>query len=307
MSKSRLQTNLEYAIARGFLSILGTLPRSASVALGRWLGYLAYLLPTRLGRTGMRNLEIAFPDLPVPQKKRLLRGCFDNLGRLLGEVSQFPRLTREQLRRMIEYDQEGLAHLRAAEAEHRGVIFLTGHLGVWEVLSFGWSALEYPISFLVRPIDNPRIEEMIEGLRTRFGNVAIDKKAAARRAIRVLREGGTLGILSDLNTQEREGVFVPFFGKLACTNAGIATLALKTNAVVIPTCAVWDPKRGKYFFHGDPPVELIRTGDHEKDLEVNTARFAAAMEHMIRLYPEQWMWIHRRWKTRPPGEPSVYD
>jgi KDO2-lipid IV(A) lauroyltransferase len=254
----------------------------------------------------MRNLEIAFPDSPEQEKKRLLRGCFDNLGRLLGEVSQFPRLTRERLGQMIEYDQVGLAHLRTAEAEHRGVIFLTGHLGVWEILSFGWSALEYPISFLVRPIDNPRIEEMIEGLRTRFGNIAIDKKAAARRAFKVLREGGTLGILSDLNTQEREGVFVPFFGKLACTNAGIATLALKTNAVVIPTCAVWDPKRSKYFFHGDPPIELIRTGDHEKDLEVNTARFAAAMEHMIRLYPDQWMWIHRRWKTRPPGEPSVY-
>jgi len=306
MSKSRLQTNLEYAIARAFLSILGILPRAFAVGVGRFLGYLVYLLPTRLGRTGMRNLEIAFPELPLREKKRLLRGCFDNLGRLLGEVSQFPRLTRERLRQMIEYDQVGLAHLRQAEAEHRGVIFLTGHLGVWEVLSFGWSALEYPISFLVRPIDNPRIEEMIEGLRTRFGNIAIDKKAAARRALRVLRDGGTLGILSDLNTQEREGVFVPFFGKLACTNAGIATLALKTNAVVIPTVAVWDRKRGKYFFHGDPPVELVRTGDHEKDLEVNTARFAAAMEHMIRLYPEQWMWIHRRWKTRPPGEPSVY-
>lgn len=306
MSKSSLQTNLEYGIARTFLSILGVLPRWLAVAVGRALGYLAYLVPTRLGQTGMRNLEIAFPEMPVRGRRRLLRGCFDNLGRLLGEVSQFPRLTRDRLRQMIDYDPEGLAHLRSAEADKRGVIFLTGHLGVWEILSFGWSALEYPISFLVRPIDNPRIEEMVEELRTRFGNIAIDKKAAARRALRVLREGGTLGILSDLNTQEREGVFVPFFGKLACTNAGIATLALKTDAVVIPTCAIWDPKRGKYFFHGDPPVELVRTGDHAKDLELNTARFAAAMEHMIRLYPEQWMWIHRRWKTRPAGEPSVY-
>lgn len=307
MSKSSLQTSLEYFVARLFLSILGVLPRAVAVAVGESLGYAAYLLPTRLGQTGMRNLEIAFPDLPEKEKKRLLRGCFLTLGRVLGEVSQFPRLTRERLRQMIDYDQVGLAHLRMAEAEGRGVIFLTGHLGVWEVLSFGWSALEYPISFLVRPIDNPRIEEMIESLRTRFGNVAIDKKAAARRALKVLREGGTLGILSDLNTQEREGVFVPFFGKLACTNAGIATLALKTDAVVIPTCAVWDKKRGKYFFHGDEPVELVRTGDHQKDLELNTARFAAAMERMIRLYPEQWMWIHRRWKTRPPGEPSLYD
>jgi KDO2-lipid IV(A) lauroyltransferase len=158
----------------------------------------------------------------------------------------------------------------------------------------------------VRPIDNPKIEELIEGVRTRFGNRAIDKKNAARESLRVLREGGTLGILSDLNTQTREGVFVPFFGKLACTTAGIATLALKTDAVVIPTCAIWDKDRQRYFFHGDPPVELIRTGDKEKDVEVNTARFAAAIEGLVRRYPDQWLWIHRRWKTRPPGEAEVY-
>jgi len=121
-----------------------------------------------------------------------------------------------------------------------------------------------------------------------------------------LREGGTLGILSDLNTQPYEGVFVPFFGKLACTTAGIATLALKTDAVVIPTCAVWNRKKKRYFFHGDPPVELVRTGDHAKDIEVNTANFAAAMERMIRLYPDQWLWIHKRWKTRPAGEAEIY-
>ena len=306
MTKSNFQISAEYWVARILLTLYGALPRSLAIGLGRALGRIAYLVPTRLRRTGLRNLEIAFPELSLSERKRLLRGSFDSLGRLLGEFSQFPRLTRERLRQMIECDQVGLAHLRQAEAEHRGVIFLTGHLGSWEILSFGWSALEYPLSFLVRPIDNPRIEELIESRRTRFGNIAIDKKMAARAALRVLREGKTLGILSDLNTQEREGVFVPFFGKLACTNAGIATLALKTNAMVIPTCAVWNTQRGKYFFHGDPPVELVRTGDHDRDVELNTARFAAAMEQMIRLYPDQWMWIHRRWKTRPPGEPEIY-
>jgi len=306
MAKSNLQINLEYAVSRMLLSGLGILPRRLAVAIGRLLGAVVYLLPTRLRRTGERNLNIAFPDLPQKEKKRLLRGCFDNLGRMLGEVSRFPRLTREQLRSMIDYDQVGLAHLREAEKSKRGVIFLTGHLGSWEILSFGWSALEYPINFLVRPMDNPRLEKMIERIRTRFGNRAIDKKNAAREALRVLREGGTLGILSDLNTQTREGVFVPFFGVPACTTAGIATLALKTDAIVIPTVAVWDRKRGKYFFHGDPPIELMRTGDREKDVETNTARFAAAMERLIRLYPDQWLWIHRRWKTRPPGEPEIY-
>ncbi len=307
MAKGKLQLNLEYLLARLILGFLGLLPRPWAICLGRGMGRIAYRLPLKLRRTGERNLEIAFPAMSRQEKQRLLRGCFDSLGRQLAEFSQFPRTSRARLRQIIDYDQVGLAHLREAEQNGRGVIFLTGHLGAWEVLSFGWSALEYPLSFLVRPIDNPRIEEMIEKVRTRFGNIAIDKKSAARQALRLLRQSGTLGILSDLNTQPYEGVFVPFFGRLACTNAGIATLALKTDAVVIPTCAVWDVKRGKYFFHGDPAVELVRTGDHQRDVEINTANFTAAMEHMIRLYPEQWLWIHKRWKTRPPGEPEIYD
>jgi Kdo2-lipid IVA lauroyltransferase/acyltransferase len=302
----KFQTTLEYALARTLISGIGLLPRSASVGLGRFLGRLAYRLPGNLRRTGERNLAIAFPELSEAERQQILHGSFDNLGRLLGEFTQLPRATPESLRELIEYDQVGLSHLREAEKNKRGIIFLTGHLGAWELLSFGWSALEYPISFLVRPIDNDRVEEMVEKIRTRFGNRAIDKKSAARQSLRVLREGGTLGILSDLNSHPHEGVFVPFFGKLACTTAGIATLALKTDAVVIPTCAVWDKTKQRYFFHGDPPVELVRTGDHEKDVELNTARFAEAVERMVRLYPEQWLWIHKRWKTRPPGEPELY-
>jgi len=303
---TKFQIALEYTLAKSMLGSLGLLPRPAAIAVGLGLGRLAYHLPGNLRRTGERNLGIAFPDKSAMERRQLLRGSFASLGRLLGEFSQLPKATPETLREMIEYDQVGLGHLREAEKNKRGVIFLTGHLGVWELLSFGWSALEYPISFLVRPLDNQRIEEMVEAIRTRFGNRAIDKKSAARQSLRVLREGGTLGILSDLNTQPYEGVFVPFFGKLACTTAGIATLALKTDALVIPTCAVWDRKKKRYFFHGDPPVALVRTGDHAKDIEVNTANFAAAIERMVRLYPDQWLWIHKRWKTRPPGEAEIY-
>lgn len=304
--QSRLQTNLEYALARTILFSLGILPRSLAIGTGLAIGRLGYLFAGKLRRTGERNLEIAFPDVAPAERQQLLRGSFASLGRLLGEFSQLPKATPETLRELIEYDEVGLAHLREAERNKRGVIFLTGHLGCWELHSFGWSALEYPLSFLVRPLDNARIEELIGGIRTRFGNRAIDKQSAARQSLRVLREGGTLGILSDLNTQTREGVFVPFFGKLACTTAGIATLALKTDAVVIPTCAIWNKQRKRYFFHGDPPVELVRTGNHEKDIEINTANFAAAVERMVRLYPDQWLWIHKRWKTRPAGEAEIY-
>jgi len=302
----KLQETLEYALTRTLLGVLGALPRAWAVRVGRELGHTAYTFGGGWRRTGTRNLELAFPELGEREREKLLRGCFDSLGRLLGEFSQFPRITPEKLREIVEYDSVGLAHLREAEREKRGVIFLTGHLGAWELLSLGWSALEYPISFLVRPIDNPRVEELIESIRTRFGNQPIDKKMAARTALRVLKEGGTLGILADLNTQPKEGVFVPFFNHLACTTAGIATLALRTDAIVIPTCAVWNQERQRFFFHGDPPVELVRTGDHKRDIELNTARFTAAIEHMVRLYPDQWLWIHKRWRTRPPGEADLY-
>ena len=302
----RAQELLVYAAARGLLSLLGALPRGAAVRAGKGLGGLAYTFAGGLRRTGQRNLELAFPLMDQKERERILRSSFRSLGRMLGEFSQFPRATPESLRNLVEYDPVGLSHLRAAEGTGRGVIFLTGHLGAWELLSFAWSALEYPINFLVRPIDNPRIEELIEGVRTRFGNRPIDKKVAARAALRALKEGGTLGILADLNTQEREGVFVPFFDRPACTTSGVAWLALKTNALVIPTAAVWNEERGRFFFHGDPPVELVRTGDDRQDVEVNTARFTAALEKMIRAYPDQWLWIHKRWRTRPAGEPDLY-
>jgi KDO2-lipid IV(A) lauroyltransferase len=302
----KVQTTLEYAAARALIGGLGLLPRPAAVATGRAAGQVAYKLAGGLRRTGEINLRLAFPEMEARERERILRGCFDNLGRLLGEFSQFPRATPESLRKLVEYDQVGLRHLREAEAQKRGVIFLTGHLGAWEFLSFAWSALEYPISFLVRPIDNPRIEELIEGIRTRFGNTAINKKMAARQALRVLRDGGTLGILADLNTHPNEGVFVPFFGHLACTTSGIATLALRTDALVIPTCAVWDEEHHRFFFRGDPPVELVRTGDDKRDVEINTANFTTAIERMTRAYPEQWLWIHKRWRTRPAGERDFY-
>jgi KDO2-lipid IV(A) lauroyltransferase len=244
--------------------------------------------------------------MDAEERGRILRGSFESLGRQLGEVSQFPRATPERLREIAEYDSEDVKLLDVARERGRGVIFLTSHLGAWEMLCFAHSALYEPLSFLVRPLDNPRIDRMVERLRTRFGNRPIDKGAAARTALRLLKQGGTLGVLADLNTQEREGVFVPFFGRLACTTAGVATLALRTDATVIPVCAPWDERRGKFVFRGGPVIELVRTGDDRRDVEINTANFTAAIERHVRMFPDQWLWIHKRWKTRPKGEPDLY-
>jgi len=304
--KSNAQMLAEYAAARAILSGLGALPRPWAVAAGRGLARAAYALAGGLRRTGMRNLELAFPEMAEDERRRLLRASFASLGRQLGEVSQFPRATPERLRRVVEYDAEDVKLLDLARERGRGVIFLTSHLGAWEILCFAHSVFYQPLSFLVRPLDNPRVEGLVQGLRTRFGNEPIDKKAAARRAMRLLRDGGTLGVLADLNTQEREGVFVPFFGHLACTTAGVATLALRTDATVIPVCAPWDERRRKFVFRGGPVIELVRTGDDRRDVEVNTANFTAAIERHVRMFPDQWLWIHKRWKTRPAGEPDLY-
>ena len=304
--KGKAQIFFEYAAARALLSGLGALPRRLAVAIGCGLGHAAYAFAGGLRRTGLRNLELAFPEMDEAERKKILRGSFVSLGRQLGEVSQFPRISPERLREVAEYDSEDVKLLDVARERGRGVIFLTSHIGAWELLCFAHSVFYEPISFLVRPIDNPRVDALVERIRTRFGNQPIDKKAAARTALRLLKQGGTLGVLADLNTQEREGVFVPFFGHLACTTAGVATLALRTDAIVIPVCAPWDERRKKFVFRGGPVIELVRTGDSERDIEINTANFTAAIERHVRDFPDQWLWIHKRWKTRPPGEPDIY-
>jgi Kdo2-lipid IVA lauroyltransferase/acyltransferase len=305
-AQGKLRTNLEYWFTRSIISFFSLLPLPVAVRVGRAVGRLGLLIP-KLRRTGERNLELAFPDTEPSERTRLLRGSFENLGQLLGLFSHFPQMTPESIRQMVEHDPVGLPDVRKAEAEGRGIIFLTAHIGAWELLSFAWSAIERPGSFIVRPIDNPRIEALIDKYRTRFGNQTIHKKNAVRHCLRVLREGSWLGILADSNTQPNEGVFVPFLGHLACTTAGAAMFALRTNAAVIPIAAVWRPEQQRFLIYLDREVELIRTGVSERDVEINTARFTEAIERMVRQYPDQYLWIHRRWKTRPPGEPPIYD
>lgn len=304
--RGKLQTKLEYAAARIALDGLGLLPRSLAVAAGRGVGRVAYHAAGGLRRTGERNLEIAFPERSLDERREMLRGCFDSIGRLLGEFSQFAHHTPESLRSVVDYDEAGLQMLREAQSHKRGIIFLTLHLGAWELISFGHSALHHSLHFMVRRIDNPLIEDLVEARRTRFGNVPLDKRAAVRTALRVLRDGGTLGVLADLNSQPKEGVFVEFFGHLACTTAGVAWLVSRTDALVLPVCAPWIKERQKFVFQAQPAMEFIRTGDEERDVLVNTTRYTAAIERFVRAYPEQWMWVHKRWRTRPAGAPDIY-
>ncbi|MER3427785.1 MAG: lipid A biosynthesis acyltransferase [Pyrinomonas sp.] len=302
--KGATRIALEYWATRSLLAALAALPRPLAVCSGACLGLAAYHLARRLRRTGERNLELAFPTSDRKARQQTLRRTFINLGRQLGEFSQFFRATPERLRCYV--DLVGREHFERAREQGRGVIFLTAHLGAWELLSFAGAAFGIPQHVIVRRIDNARIEALVESVRTRFGNRIIDKRSAARRALRVLQQGGTLGVLADLNTQPHEGVFVPFFGRLACTTTGVATLALRTGAAVLLAYAVWEEREKRYVIRIEPPLELIRTGDFERDVTTNTAHFTALIEDLIRRYPDQWLWIHRRWHTRPPGEPDLY-
>jgi KDO2-lipid IV(A) lauroyltransferase len=256
----------------------------------------------------MRNLEIAFPERSVAERTEILRGTFRNLGRVLGEVSQFRKTTPESLSRIIDFELDDVSRelYRVNKAEGRGVLITTGHLGNWELLVMGFAALHEPISYLARPIDNPLIESLTVRIRTRFGNRPMNKTHSAMPSIKILREGGILGILSDVNAHPKEGVFVPFFGVPACTPSGAAMLAIRSDSLIFPTFCVWDKNNKRYkFVHGEI-LEPARSGDRKADIVETTARYTAEIENIIRQYPDQWMWIHKRWKTRPPGEPPMY-
>ena len=305
MNKSRLQINLEYVIARSLLALLSALPLRLALAAGSTLGRLGYYLSSRLRRSGTRNLELAFPELDAHRREELLRGAFKSLGRQLGVFSHFGKARPESLQALIEC--EGLEHLAAAEKSGRGVILFTGHIGAWELSSFGLSLFGHPLSFLVRRIDNSRIEGLIDRSRTRQGNRTIDKRSAAREMLQLLQAGETLGILVDLNTLDREGIFVDFFGRPASTTFVLAKLALRTGALVLPVFAPWDEKRQRFILKIDKPLDFTSTGDEQEDVRRFTQLFTGVVEKYVRLYPDQWLWIHRRWKTRPPGEASLYD
>jgi len=296
-------TNLEYLVARLLLGAFAILPVRVGFAASAVVTRIFFVFSRKLRRVGERNLEIAFPSLSADERQRLLRGCFANLGRLLAVFAQFTTQP-EGLKSLI--DCEGIEHLEAAEQSGRGVILFTGHIGAWELSSFGLSLFGHPLSFLVRRIDNPKIEALIDRARTRLGNRTIDKRSAAREMLQIMQNGETLGILVDLNTLDREGTFVDFFGVPASTTFTLAKLALRTNAQVLPVFAPWDESRKRFVLKIEEPLKFELTGDETEDVRRLTQLFTSVVERYVRQYPDQWLWIHRRWKTRPPGEAELY-
>ena len=299
-----MRYRLEYLPVRLFATTMRWLPRPLARAICIAVALLIYALHGRLRRVGMRNLDLAFPALSRKEKKKIVRGVFISLGRQLAEFTLFPRYTKENVSRTAVY--EGFENFAEAQARGKGVVFLTAHLGGWEISSFAHSLYGHPMNIVVRPLDNPLLDAMVDRYRTLHGNRTFSKQDYARGLLKALKNGEVIGILMDTNMTPPQGAFVDFFGVPACTATGIARVALHTDAAVVPAFCVWDGKLGKYKICFERPVKLVRSGNDEADAVANTAIFTKEIERCVRKYPDQWLWVHRRWKTRPEGELPLY-
>ena len=299
-----MRERLEYGLLWLVVKTIGLLPRPLARAAGIAIAQTVYLLHSRLRAVGMRNLAIALPGKTPAEHRQILRGEFSSLGRQFAEVCLFPSYRHEDLPKIVGY--EGFENYERAYARGKGVLFLTAHLGGWELSAFSHSLYGHPLHIVMRPLDNPHLDRLLVRYRTMHGNTTVDKDDFVRGLLSAMKAGETVGILMDTNMTPPQGVFVPFFGVPACTASGLARIALRTDAAVVPGFTLWDSEKGKYVLRFDSALDLVRSGNDDADVLANTALFTRVIEEYIRRYPDQWLWVHRRWKTRPEGEAPLY-
>jgi len=297
--RSRLRNLVEYALALIVIRSLQWTPIATANALARYYARLLDRAVPRLRRVAERNLVLAMPELDAAGRTAIIDGVFRSIARLLVSLARFPSINIRNLDRWIRI--EGAEHIDAALRRGRGVLFATAHLGNWELSAFAHGLASGPMSILVRPLNNPLIDRLVERRRGLCGNRVIFKRDFARSILKALAGNDKVGILIDQNASVESGVFVDFFGVPACAGTGFAKIAAHSGAAVIPAYALWMEDEGRYVLRFNPPVDI--TGDAARD----TASLHAGLEAAIRANPDQWLWIHRRWKTRPPGEPSLYE
>jgi len=296
--RSALRNCIEATFARTILWSLEATPLRIAERLGASYARALDLLLPRLRRVAYANLRFAYPDRDDEWRRKTVDGVYASIGRLLVAFARFPKIGKREIGDWIGY--EGFEHFERAIAQGKGVLFATAHLGNWELSAFAHGLLTAPMSVVVRPLDNPFIDQIVERRRALSGNTLLSKRDFARSILQALRRNEAVGILVDQNASVENGAFVPFFGRVACANLTFARLAARSGAPVIPGFAVWKSAEKRYVLRFYPPVEI--TGDATED----TARIQAAVENAIREYPDQWLWIHRRWKTRPAGEAALY-
>ncbi len=274
------------------------LPLRLANTLSQAVAKFLDLAVPKLRRVATTNLRFAFPELNAAGRRAIIDGTFRSVGRLLLAISRAPRISSANVTDWIAYD--GLENYLKAKESGKGVLVATAHLGNWELSAFTHAWMTESMHVMVRPLDNPLIDALVETRRTLSGNHLIYKKDAARNVLKALRANAAVGILIDQNAVPTEGVFVNFFGKLACANSAFVKFAYHSGAAVVPGFAFWDESQRRYVLRFYPEISM--SGEVNED----TQRIHTFLEQVIRQYPDQWMWIHRRWKTRPEGEPPVY-
>ena len=299
-----MRERIEYWAVVTLARSLGRIPRGLARLLSGLLAVSVYCCLGRLRRVGVRNLTMALPGLTEQERKRILRGVYRHLGWQLVEFCRMTRYTPENTRNWMR--TEGLEHYMAAQARGKGVLVITGHLGAWERSSFYHSLMGHPRGMVIRRLDNRRLDAFVNGIRCMHGNHVLHKDDFGRGLLTAMHAGQTVGILMDTNMTPPQGAFVKFFGIDACTATGLAHVARKTGAAVLPGFMLWEPGEGRYVLHFGPEVVIPHTDVVADDILVATQLCTGAIESWIRRYPDQWLWIHRRWKTRPVGEPGLY-
>ncbi|MBN1571194.1 MAG: lysophospholipid acyltransferase family protein [Acidobacteria bacterium] len=293
-----------YALVRLAIAFFRVLPRRLGVFFLNILACFVYCVDFRHRHIAAVNLKIAFPDLSARERNRIARRSFQNTAMNLLEISKLPDLTPQNISSLARYDLlNGLDNYRAALQKGKGILYLTGHFSSWELLPAAHALYGCPLSFVTRPLDNARLDRYLLGMRESKGNRVINKKNSARQILSDLKSNGSAGILMDQNTSLQEGIFADFFGIPAATTTGMALFALRTDAPVLP--GYLTPMcNGCYIIKFLPPLDVIRTGDMNHDLRVNTRRFNEVLEQIIREQPESWLWGHKRWKYQPDENPQ---
>ena len=287
---------MESAAAAMVGGLAGLVPRGAALAFGRALGRAWGRLDRRHLRIAEDNLARAFPDWDAARRRATALGVYGHFGRVLLDILWMARREREEILRLV--DVTGAEHLEAARAAGRGALLVTAHIGNWELhgLAHGW--LFGPIGVVARPLDNPALDARLCDFRRRPGNTVIYKQRALPQVIRLLRENRAVAFVIDQNVQAGDGVFVDFFGRPAATTTVAAALALKTGCALIPAYAELG-EDGRYHLTYEPPLVVPPAGERAADLQRLTQQLTSVIEGWVRRRPEQWLWLHRRWKTQP--------
>ncbi|MGC1402465.1 MAG: lysophospholipid acyltransferase family protein [Thermodesulfobacteriota bacterium] len=286
-----------YFILYSLVYLLSWIPRPLGLRLGDFIGGVLYKVLTRRREIALKNLVIAFGDQKnSEERKAIARRVFQNMGRHFFEACYLIRYDKKKLATYVRF--EGLHHFDQAVAQGKGVIFLTGHFGFWELLAVSSGYFLKPSYLVAKPLDFKPADKLVRTIRGVSGNQCITKEKSMRRLIQVLKQGAIVAVLLDQNIDWKDGIFVPFFNKRACTNKGLALLVRKTGVPVVPVF-MRDTGHGKYLVEFQPPLSWLSFDDRTKEIEENTAQYNQAIEAMARRYPEQYFWVHQRWKTRP--------